>query len=212
MAYNIAIIEDNLEIRQNLSDYFAKSTKVQCVMAVDTVEKFIKFHRDFLGIKLVLLDVRLYELSGIDGIPLILEREPDAEIIMYTIHDDYDTIFQALCKGATGYLLKETTPEALEEKIVTVLENGGAVLSPMVAKRILGYFNQRTPQAPATPKKALLTEKEKVVVTFLKDGYSYEEISVFLKIGVNGVRYYVKTIYRKMQIKNRGELLRNTRI
>lgn len=212
MAYNIAIIEDNLEIRQNLSDYFAKSTKVQCVMAVDTVEKFIKFHRDFLDIKLVLLDIRLHELSGIDGIPLILEREPEAEIIMYTIHDDYDTIFQALCKGATGYLLKETSAEVLEEKIVSVLENGGAVLSPMVAKRILGYFNQRTPHALAPPKKALLTEKEKVVVTFLKDGYSYEEISIFLKIGVNGVRYYIKTIYRKLQIKNRGELLRDSRI
>lgn len=73
---NIAIIEDNLELRKALSDYFAQSTRVECVIAVDTVEKFIKFHRDFLQIQLILLDVCLYEQSGIQGIPLIRQREP----------------------------------------------------------------------------------------------------------------------------------------
>jgi len=111
--YNIAIIEDDLETRQLLSDHFAKSGRVQCVLVVDTVEKFIKFYRDFFNIHLILLDLRLYDKSGIDGIPLILSREPKAEIVMFTSVDDYDAIFKAICNGATGYLLKDLLPAEL---------------------------------------------------------------------------------------------------
>lgn len=208
--YNIAIIEDELQLRRELSDYFEKSSRVNCVMAVDTVEKFVKFHRDFLEIDFILLDVQLYNQSGIHGIPLIRQREPEVEIIMYTIHDDYDTILKALCAGATGYLLKDISLEELEENIVSVLEGRGALISPMVAKRILGYFSNRNIILDSHVEKSL-SKKENMIVNFLKDGYSYNEISEFMNMSVNGIRYYIKSIYSKLQITSRGELLRKSR-
>lgn len=115
MKYNFAIIEDNLEIRKEISEYFSQSQYLECVMAVDSVEKFIKFHRDFLEIKLVLLDVMLGNQSSIFMIPHIKQREPDVEIIMFTISDDSNVIFQALTYGATGYLLKDIGMPELEK-------------------------------------------------------------------------------------------------
>lgn len=210
--YNIAIIEDDLDIRKSLSDFFSKSSRVACVMAVDTVEKFVKFHRDFLEIQLVLLDVRLYNQSGIHGIPLIREREPKAEIVMYTVSDDYDTIFQAICNGATGYLIKDSDYETLEEQIVQISQGDGALLSPMVAKKILGYFSAGNKvESPVSEEYNQLTQKENTVITLLSDGYTYEEIAAYMGFTLNGVRYYVKTIYRKLEVKSKGELTRKLR-
>jgi DNA-binding NarL/FixJ family response regulator len=204
----IAIIEDDPELRKILSDHFQKSDRIECVMAVDTVEKFVKFHRDFLEIQLILLDVNLHNQSGIQGIPMIRLREPEAEIIMFTVMDDYDTIFNAICAGATGYLLKDLSPYELESRIVSVIEKGGALLSPMVAKKVLGYFEGKVPSNTMKGFPEPLSSKEFTIITFLKDGLTYEQIGQHLDITVNGVRYYVKGIYRKLQIKSRSELTR----
>lgn len=82
-------------------------------MAVDTVEKFLKFHRDFLDVQLLLLDINLYRQSSIPDIPRLRQLLPEAEIIMFTVADDYDTMFQAICNGDTGYLLKEISLQEL---------------------------------------------------------------------------------------------------
>ncbi len=206
--YNIAIIEDDLNTRQLLSDYFEKSKHIQCVLAVDTVEKFIKFHRDFFNIHMVLLDLLLYDKSGIDGIPLISSREPEAEIVMYTSVDDYDTIFRAICNGATGYLLKELSPPELEERITETLENRGSLLSPSVARRIVRYFNSGS---KVDGQEATLTPQESLVVRLLTEGLKYEDIAQRMGISINGVRYHIKNVYRKLEVKSRAELMRKGR-
>lgn len=203
--YNIALIEDDLSTRQVLSDHFSGSARVQCVLVVDTVEKFLRFHRDFFNIHLILLDLRLYDKSGIDGIPLIRSREPEAEIVMFTAVDDYDSIFRAICTGATGYLLKDLPPPELETRILDTLENGGALLSPSVAKRIVRYFN--TGIQPGENETAL-TPQESTVVRLLTEGLKYEEIAQQMGISINGVRYHVKNVYRKLHVKSRAELMR----
>jgi DNA-binding NarL/FixJ family response regulator len=210
--YNIAIIEDDLDIRKSLSNHFSKSSRITCVMAVDTVETFVKFHRDFLDIHLILLDVRLYNQSGIHGIPLIREREPEAEIVMYTIADDYDTIFRAICNGATGYLLKDSNHDVLEEQIVQILNGEGALVSPVVAKKILSYFNKGNKQEKQVSiEPNALSQKENAVITLLIDGHSYDDIAAHLGVSLNGVRYYIKGIYRKLEVKSKGELYRKLR-
>jgi len=206
MKYNFAIIEDNLEIRKEISEYFAQSPYLECVMAVDSVEKFLKFHRDFLEIKLVLLDVMLGNQSSIFMIPHIKQREPDVEIIMFTISDDSNVIFQALTYGATGYLLKDISMPDMEKMLYDVLNGQGALLSPAIAKKIIRHFIVRD-DTPITEAEQL-TEKEKVVMHLLKDGLSYEEIAQRIGLSINGVRYYIKSIYRKLQVKSRGELVR----
>ncbi|MBK9490244.1 MAG: response regulator transcription factor [Haliscomenobacter sp.] len=209
--YNIAIIEDDLVLRKGLSDYFSQSKLVDCVLAVDTVEKFAKYHRDFLEIKLILLDVMLYGQSSILSIPLILQREPNAEIVIFTIIEDSETIFQALCNGATGYLLKTTNFEQLEEQIVANLSGEGALVSPAVAKKIIKYFAPQAPEQSVNEQDAGLSEKEGIIVKLLRDGSSYQEIANFLGISLNGVRYHVKNVYRKLHIKSRGGLLKKNR-
>jgi DNA-binding NarL/FixJ family response regulator len=208
--FNIAIIEDDLILRRALSEYFERSTQIDCVIAVDTVEQFIKFHRDFLNIELVLLDVLLYDRSSIPDIPMILEREPDAEIIMYTIMDDADTIFQALSNGATGYLQKDHDIQQLEQELLSTLRSEGASLSPLIAKKIIQYFTPSTQKQLPIDENGSLNDKESLVTTLLRDGASYQEIAQLLGISINGVRYHIKKIYRKLQIKSRGDLVKKS--
>lgn len=203
---NIAIIEDDLVLRKALSNHFANSTQVECVLLVETVEKFVKFHRDFMEIDLILLDVMLFKQSSIPSIPLIQQRAPHAEIVMYTMVDDSETIFQALCNGATGYLLKDPDFNQLETRIISALKGEGALLNPSVAKKIINYFTPRSQKVNRTEQESGLNEKEAIVVKLLRDGSSYLEIAQNLGITLNGVRYHVKNIYRKLQIKSKGEL------
>ena len=177
-------------------------------MAVDTVEKFLKYHRDFLEIKLVLLDVMLGAQSSIYGIPHLLQRDPDAEIIMFTVVDDSNVIFQALTYGATGYLLKDITMPELEQALLNVLEGKGALLSPSIAKKIIQHFITRTDKVPNED--FTLTEKENIIMHLLKEGHTYDEISKRVGLSINGVRYYIKSIYKKLQVKSRGELIRKS--
>lgn len=206
--FNIAIIEDDLILRRALSDFFERSTQIDCVIAVDTVKQFIKFHRDFLNIQLVLLDVMLYDESSIPEIPMIQEREPNAEIIMYTVMDDSDTIFQALSNGATGYLLKKPDLQQLEKELLLTLRGEGAPLSPHIAKKIIQYFTPITQKQITTDENERLSEKEVLVTNLLRDGASYQEIAQLLGISIDGVRYHIKKIYRKLQIKSRGGLIK----
>ncbi len=206
MRYNFAIIEDNIEIRRVVSEYFSNSALLDCVMAVESTEKFLKYHRDFFEIKLVLLDVMLNGQSSIYSIPQILQREPEAEIIMFTVVDDSNVIFQALTYGATGYLLKGISMPDLEKSLHDVLDGKGALISPAVAKKIIQHFVIRS---ESYPKKDLnLSDKENIVMHLLKEGHSYEEIALRIGLSINGVRYYIKSVYRKLQVKSRGELLR----
>jgi DNA-binding NarL/FixJ family response regulator len=204
--YNIAIIEDDLPLRKSMSYFFDQSDKVDCVLAVDTVEKFLKFHRDFMDIHLILLDVMIYGQSSILDIPLILQRDPNVELVMFTVMDDADTIFQALCNGATGYLLKDTDFNKLENQIISTLNGEGALLSPNIARKVINYFTPQAREIVIRDEQVELSEKENTVVTFLKDGASYQEIAQYMGITLNGVRYYVKSIYRKLKIKSKGEL------
>jgi DNA-binding NarL/FixJ family response regulator len=206
--YNFAIIEDNIEIRKSISDYFAQSSLLDCVMAVDSVEKFLKYHRDFLEIKLVLLDVMLGSQSSIYNIPQILQREPDAEVIIFTVLDDSNVVFQALTYGATGYVLKDISLPALEQALYDVLEGKGALLSPSIAKKIIRHFITRTDALPNED--VVITDKENIIMHLLKEGHTYDEIAKRIGLSINGVRYYIKSIYKKLQVKSRGELIRKT--
>ncbi|MBL7784100.1 MAG: response regulator transcription factor [Saprospiraceae bacterium] len=206
MKYNFAIIEDDIEIQKMISNYFAQSNLLDCVMVVDTVEKFLKYHREFLDIKLVLLDISLHGQSSIYSIPRIQQRNPDGEIIMFTITDDTNLIFQAFAYGATGYLLKGMPMPDLERSLYSVLAGEGSLLSPAVAKKIIKNFIY--PSSNALQQTEALTEREQIVIHQLKDGHTYNEIAQKLGLSINGVRYYIKSIYRKLQINSRGELLR----
>lgn len=207
MAINLAIIEDDPMFREELIDFFAKNNRIHCALAVESIPRFRHFFREFMEINVVLLDINLPEISGVNGLPTIRRLLPGAEIVMHTVVNDYDTIFKCICAGANGYLLKDGNLDQLEQTLIGIEENNGCALTPSVARRILDYFHPTANKQRPEP----LSDQELKVSRLLVDGLPYQQVADALNLGINGVRYHVKNIYRKLHVSSKGELLKRFR-
>lgn len=201
---NIAIIEDDPLLREELTDYFNKSRRIYCALVVDSIAKFQQFFRPFMQIDVVLLDINLPGISGLEGISAIRNLLPDTEIVMHTVMNDHDTVFKCICAGANGYLIKNGDLEELEKTLISIEENGGCALTPSVARRIISYFQPKSKSRESES----LSEQELKVTRLLVDGFSYQEVADALNISINGIRYHIKNIYKKLQIKSKSALLK----
>lgn len=199
--YNIAIIDDSPELLRELADYFNESQQFKCVLALNSVEKFIKYYRDFLNINIVLLDIILFKKSGIDGIPQILQKAKDVKIVIFSILDDKEAIFQSLSLGASGYLIKNISLSELEEKLVNLMTKAEYPISKEAIKYLVQYF-----QPADSIRLAHLGMQEFRIARLLADGMSYQSIADLFSLSINGVRFHVKKIYRKLNITNRQAL------
>lgn len=204
---NLAIIEDDPMLREEFAEFFAKNEGIRCQLLVDSIARFRQFYREFMHINVVLLDINLPGVSGIEGIPIVRRLLPEAEIVMHTVLNDYDTVFKCICLGANGYLLKDGNLEKLAFTLLEIEMNGGCALTPSVARRILSYFQPRS----ATFSAESLNEQELKISRLLVDGLSYQEVADAINITVNGVRYHIKNIYNKLHINSKGELLKRYR-
>src|SRR4030066_2042332 len=136
---NVGIVEDDTEIREAICSYLNDQKNMSCQLAEESVEKFMRFlYPDKLP-DVILMDIGLPGMSGISGIKLIKEKYPEIDIIMLTVHNDPHKIFQSLCAGASGYLLK-TTPFMQIKQSIEELNGGGAPMSPQIARRGIAYF------------------------------------------------------------------------
>ena len=179
----VGIVEDDTEIREAICNYLNEQENIRCELAEESVEKFIRFlYPDKLP-SVILMDIGLPGMSGISGIKLIKEKYPEIDILMLTVHNDPHKIFQSLCAGATGYLLK-TTPLAEIKKFIMELAEGGAPMSPQIARRVIEYFQESKEEKEPSP----LTEKEKEIVLDLVDGLSYKMIADKQNITIETVR------------------------
>lgn len=203
----ISLIEDDYEIRKSLRFAFSGSSKIEIDFETDALEKAILYYRTRQAPHLFLLDINLAGISGIEGLPLLRRHFPDSAIIIHSIVEDEDLVFQAICHGASGYLLKTTPREELEKLLLVALEGEGSPISPSIARRILNHFSSGRHYLP-NAKKEKLSETERSVVTLLIDALTYQDISSKLGMTIDGVRYHVKKIYSKLQIKSRGQLVR----
>lgn len=197
----IAIIEDDLDIRTGLERYFLSQPEFESILSVPSVEAFFEAKIDFSKINVVLTDIGLPGKSGIEGIKLIKEKNPQTDVIMITVFKDSDKIFKSLCSGATGYILKGTSFEEIKESILTILK-GGSYMSPTIARKIVEYFN---PLQKLTESK--LTQREEQIVKTLVDGLSYKLIADRLSISVDTVRYHIKNIYTKLEVNSKSEVI-----
>ena len=203
MKFNFAIIEGTDKMRRKVYDHFMGAEKLNCVMAVESVEKFVKYYRDFFELRLILLDMIP---ENIYQIPFLLKQAPGAEVVVFTGREDSDVIFQSLIQGASGCLYKDISLQELEAALLSVLNGEGALLSPVVARKILQYFHSIVLYNEGN--ESALNKKEKRVAALLNEGRSYRDIAQELGVTINGARYYVKNIYKKLNINNRGELIR----
>jgi DNA-binding NarL/FixJ family response regulator len=202
--YKLILVEDSPYIKDILLKHFADSSQIECVFHTDSTERLLKYPILHIKIDVILLDINLPFQSGTDALKAIKKKFPSSEIIMYTVIDDNDKIFQAICNGATGYLLKNQTPYELEQLLLSVLRDGGSLLSPQIAKRIIRYFNPEKQENSDI----LLNDVEKRIMTFLADGLSYKEIAHNIGLSVHGVRYHILNIYKKLEVNSKQQAIK----
>jgi DNA-binding NarL/FixJ family response regulator len=148
----------------------------------------------------VLMDIDMPGRTGIEGVRLLKEAEPDQDALMLTVFDDDQHVFEAVCAGATGYLLKKTPPDRLLAAIED-LHAGGAPMSPGLAKRVLTLF---AGQVGARVDYAL-TEREQGILELLVAGNSYKMIAASMTLSLDTVRFHIKNVYRKLHVNSLGE-------
>jgi DNA-binding NarL/FixJ family response regulator len=197
----LGIIEDETLVLENLIAFFQHQPDIEVAHSASSVESFLaeasNFHFDVL-----LLDIGLPGMSGLEAIRLLKGLAPSPNILMLTAFDDEDKIFKALCAGADAYLLKRTPLQSIRNAIITVHE-GGSYMSPSIARKVVNYFAPK----PARDNE-VLTSRQQQIVEGLVDGLSYKMIADKYLISVETVRDHIKKIYKKLQVNSKAEVIK----
>ena len=199
---NVAIVEDNDTIREGLAVLINGTNGYKCVGSFRDCESFL-LKLSTLDADVVLMDIALPGISGIEGIKESKKIKPDIDILMLTIYEDSEKVFDALCEGACGYLVKKTPPLKLLEAIKEVYE-GGSPMSSQIARQVITAFKE----SKSTKDENLefeLSPREKEVINLLAGGNNYQQIAEQLFISVDTVRHHIKNIYKKLHVHNQSE-------
>jgi len=148
-----------------------------------------------------LIDIGLPGMSGIKGLPLLRDKYPKVALLMLTVYEDDERIFEALCAGACGYLLKKTPPAQIAQA-VRQAQDGGSPLSPEIARRMVEHF--RRSAAPSRPESSL-TDQERELLKRLAEGHSYQACADRLGVSINTIRDHVRRVYDKLQVHSKSE-------
>jgi len=195
----VAIIEDVRNIRDGLTMLINGTEGFRCTGTYRTMEEALeKIPLDVPDV--VLSDIGLPQMDGIEGIRILKERYPDLLILMLSVYDDDERIFDALCAGACGYLLKGTPPARLLECLKEAVA-GGAPMSPEVASRVIKLFRDIRPPESAYE----LTPHEIRLLQLLVDGHTYPTAAATLNVSVNTVKFHMRQIYEKMQVHSKSD-------
>jgi DNA-binding NarL/FixJ family response regulator len=196
----IAIVEDLRPIREGLAMLINGTDGYVCTGSYRSMEEALeKIKRDVPDV--VLSDIGLPGMDGIAGIRILKERFPEMTILMLSVYDDDERIFDALCAGACGYLLKKTPPARLIESLKEAA-TGGAPMSPEVARRVISLFRDFRPPDRADYE---LTPHETRILKLLVEGHSYKSAAIELGVTVNTVSFHLKRIYEKLQVHSKSE-------
>jgi DNA-binding NarL/FixJ family response regulator len=198
----VMIVEDDQAVREGLQILINGSAGYNCVAACSSAEEALKILPQLLP-HVVLMDINLPGMNGIECVVCIKNAHPDIQVMMLTVFDNTDEIFKSLTAGATGYLLKKTPPSKLLEAI-TELVNGGSPMSGEIARKVVQTFMK--PVLYQHPE-ANLTPREEEILSYLAKGYLYKEIANTLFINIETVRTHIHKIYQKLQVRTRTEVL-----
>ena len=196
----VAIIEDRRDIREGLAVLVNGTEGYQCTGAFRSMESALEdIGRDLPHLALV--DIGLPGMSGIEGIRILGDRYPGLLMLVLSVYNDDERIFDALCAGACGYLLKNTPPArllaSLEEAVM-----GGSPMSPQIARRVVTLFRDTRPQE--TPD-SQLTPHETRLLKLLVDGHSYKSAAKELRVSVHAISFHMRSIYDKLQVHSKSE-------
>lgn len=196
---DVVLIEDHDDFRSSLEFFLNGTGHVECRSFQDA-ESAMR-HMEFKLPAIVIMDIRLPGIDGIECTRRITQRYPQVQVLICTVHEDDELIFEALRAGAAGYLLKRSSIEDLLEAIRQVLA-GGSPMSPAIARRVVHSFR---------PKKSedlnALSEREQEVLDFLSTGLTAKEIAEKLYVSTNTVRTHIRNIYEKLHVQSRVEMM-----
>jgi DNA-binding NarL/FixJ family response regulator len=201
MPIKVSIVEDLAEVRQGLSELINSDKELLMMENFDNAESAIE-KIPVLEPDIVIMDINLPGMSGIDCIKIIKEKCPGTQFMMFTVYETDEKVLQALQAGATGYLLKRTEPKRILESIKE-LNQGGSPMSSNIARKLVNIFFHEKVKT----KKEILSERENEVLQLLADGLLYKEIADRLNIVHGTVRQHIHNIYEKLHVQNRTEAI-----
>ena len=199
----ISIIEDNKVIRDNVSKFISFHEEFELAAICDSATFFL--HTSIINpsnqTHILLLDIGLPGINGLDAIPLILKKIPDINIVMLTTYEEEDVILKALCAGACSYISKKASLEEIVEAL-RIVANGGSYMSPSIAREIVNHL-----MGGRVSKATILTDRQKDILEKLVDGKSYQTIASELFISVETVRTHIKKLYKVLHVNNKTEAI-----
>jgi DNA-binding NarL/FixJ family response regulator len=203
METRVAIFEDNKLMRNGFEAICNGTSGLMCCGAyADVHDLDLKMKRSAPDV--VLMDIELPGTDGIAATRTIITHWPDVKILIQTVFEDDDKIFDAICAGASGYILKSTSPARLVEAIHEVV-SGGSPMSPYIANRVLKLFQQFAPPSQQQNEKLKLTSREKEVLSLMTDGYNMHTIAGKIFLSYETIRTHVKRIYKKLHVASASE-------
>ena len=197
---NVVIVEDKKAVREGLSVLLCGTGGLECPAQYGNCEDMLA-HLETDNPDVILMDIGLPGMSGIEGTREAKKILPDVTIVVLSVYEDDENIFQALCMGASGYLIKTTPPARLIEAIREAHE-GGSPMSSHIARKVVNLF-QKNFKGGDEPD-VHLTDREKEILTGLSDGESYNSVAESLFISVDTVRYHIRNIYQKLQVHSQS--------
>ena len=200
MLISFAIVEDQLELRKNLMEWLGQAPGLKCVGSYSSGEEALK-HLPKLYPEVVLMDINLPGMSGIQCVSRLKQFLPETDVLMLTTYDHADMIFDAIRAGATGYLLKNQPREELVQALQQV-RAGGSPMSLKIARKVITHF-----QAPKSQvdELAQLTNREQEILRLLTKGYLYKEIADHLGVSLGTIQTHIASVYEKLHVHSRTE-------
>lgn len=197
---SVAIVEDNADLRRSLTLLLEESPGFRCAGSYGSAEEALR-QLPKIAPEVVLMDINLPNLSGIECTRQLRELAPQSRVIIITVYRDHEKIFRALRAGAWGYLLKRSSPDSILQAI-TEVHQGGAPMSSEVARKVVEAFQSPPPQ----PSELLdLSPREREVLDLLAEGLPDKEIASKLNLSLPTIRYHLKHIYDKLHVRSRTE-------
>lgn len=209
-AIHVAVIEDDAVVRRQLVSILQQSGTCTCVGEFAHAEHALA-ELPLTPVQVVLVDVNLPGINGVECVRQLSGRMPDACFMMLTVHEDADTIFEALKAGATGYLLKPVRKDELIKAVQDLLAGGSPITSSIARKLVMSFQQAPARPAPAENELQSLSERELAVLEMLAKGYLYKEIADQLGISLWSVSTYVQRAYKKLHVTGRAEALAKLR-
>ena len=196
----VAIVEDNKTTREGLEKIINLSSNYRCICTCTTAEEALRVLPQKKP-EIVLMDIQLPKMSGVECVSQLKELLPSAHVIMVTVYEDPDRIFRALRAGASGYLLKRSAPESVLNAIYEV-QQGGAPMSGAIARKVVAYFRN---QEAVNSEVEKLSAREREVLDLVVHGFSNKEIADRLAVTLEAIRWHLKHIYHKFHVHSRTD-------